>query len=266
PSMYHRRVALLALVFLAPLTVVFARVGYLTTAGAAELAARAERALLRQQWTPTVRGRILDRKGRVLAQDRPAFEIRVDYRAISGEWAYEQAARDAAAKHRDVWSTLDGARREHLIAAARPVYDAELEQAWALLSHITGVDRDEVERRRAAVLADVQRVAASVWASAKARREREILERTGRVVEVPLAEVARPIAERRASHALFTNVPDSVALEVRRVADSLPGVSVIDAGWREYPLESMAVEVSLDTLPLPLRSGGTRVIEARGVD
>src|SRR5690606_7641760 len=97
-------------------------------------------------------------------------------------------------------------------------------------------------------------------------REREILERTGRVVEVPLAEVARPIAEQRASHALFTNVPDSVALEVRRVADSLPGVSVIDAGWREYPLESMAVEVSLDTLPLPLRSGGTRVIEARGVD
>ncbi len=266
PSMYHRRLALLSLAFLAPLVVVFTRVGYLTTAGAAELSERAERALLRQQWTPTVRGRILDRKGRVLAQDRPAFEIRVDYAAISGEWAYTQAHREASAKNRAAWSTLDPGEREGLIARERPVFDAELEQVWSLLAQITGVDRDEIERRRNSVMGDVQRIAASVSAGAKARREREIFERTGRVVSVPLAEVARPIAEQRRAHTLFTNVSDSVALEVRRVADDLPGVRVIDAGSREYPLETVTVDVALGTLPLPLREEGTRSIEARGVD
>ena len=265
PSMYHRRLALLSLAFLAPLLVVFARVGYLTTAGAAELSARAERALLRQQWTPTVRGRILDRKGRILAQDRPAFEIRVDYSMISGEWAHGQAERDARERHRDVWSTLDGGERESLIARYRSVYDNELEQAWSLLAQITGTPRDEVEMRRNRVLAEVQRVAASVAAAAKTRREREILERTGRVVDVPLAEVSRPIAEQRKAHALFTNVPDSVALEVRRNADYLPGVEVIDAGSREYPLETVDVELSLASFPTPLRSDATVTTQARGV-
>lgn len=263
--MYHRRLALLSLAFLAPLLIVLLRVGYLTTAGAAELSARAERALLRQQWTPTVRGRILDRKGRVLAQDRPAFEIRVDYSMISGEWAYDQAENDARVRHRDVWSTLGGVERERLIARYRPVYDNELEQVWSLLSTITGVSRDEVEARRSRVLGEVQRVAASVWAGAKLRREKDILERTGRAVEVPLAEVARPIAEQRKAHALFTNVSDAVALEVRRNADYLPGVEVIDAGSREYPLETVGVEISLESLPIPLRASGVRAFEARGV-
>lgn len=263
--MYHRRLALLALVFVAPLAVVLLRVGYLTTAGAAELSARAERALLRQQWTPTVRGRILDRKGRVLAQDKPAFEVRVDYSMISGEWAYEQAERDAREKNRDVWSALDPVARERLVAQARPVYDSEVEQVWALLAHITGTEREEVERRRTAVLADVQRVAASVWSAAKARRERDILERTGRVVDVPLSEVARPIAEQRKAHTLFTNVPDSVALEIRRQADYLPGVAVIDAGSREYPLETVEVDLSRESFPIPLRSNETARVTARGV-
>lgn len=265
PSMYHRRLALLTLAFVAPLVVVFARVGYLTTAGADELAERAERALLRQQWTPTTRGRILDRKGRVLAHDKPAFEIRVDYPVISGEWAYEQAAREARARNLDVWSTLDAEARERLIARHRPTFDQQLEQVWGLLSQITGVDRDEIERRRTAVLADVQRVAASVWAAAKARREKDILERTGRVVEVPLAEVARPIAEQVRPHALFTNVSDAVAFDVRRYFDELPGVRVVDAGSREYPLETMDVNVRLDTLPGPLRSQGVRTLRVRGV-
>ncbi len=264
--MYHRRLALLSLAFLVPLVVVFTRVGYLTTAGAAELSKRAERALLRQQWTPTVRGRILDRKGRVLAQDRPAFEVRVEYEAISGEWAEDQAYREASLKHRDVWSTLDGDERAALMEKVRPVYDAELEQMWSLLAQITGVDREEVERRRRGVERDVERMAASVWANAKSRREKEILERTGKVVDVPLAQVARPIAEQRKAHALFTNVPDSLALEVRRMTDSLPGVSVIDAGSREYPLETVSVDIALDTLPLPLREEGARTIQARGVD
>src|SRR5690606_4817710 len=88
---------------------------------------------------------------------------------------------------------------------------------------------------------------------------------TGRSVEVPLVEVARPIAEQRRAHAIFTNVPDSVALEVRRLGDSLPGVRVVDAGSREYPLETVEVEVPMSSFPLPLRSEGARRVEARGV-
>ena len=37
------------------------------------------------------RGRILDRKGRVLALNRPSYDIAVDYRVITGQWAFDQA-------------------------------------------------------------------------------------------------------------------------------------------------------------------------------
>lgn len=265
PSMYHRRLALLTLAFFVPFGAVMLRVGYLTTVKADELTARAERALLRSQWTPTVRGRILDRHGRALALDRPSFEVRVEYEMISGEWARREAERHARERHRDVWSTLDGVGRERLASRYRPMFDDELEQMWSLLGQLVGVDQDEVQRRRAAVLENVQRIAASQWERARVRREREILENTGREVSVELRAVARPIAEQRRSHALFRSVSDSVALDIRRLADNLPGVSVYDAGLREYPFETMTVEVPLRSMPLPLRSEGSKSVVVRGV-
>lgn len=265
PSMYHRRLGLLTLAFFLPFGAVFLRVGYLTTVKADELSARAERALLRSHWTPTVRGRILDRHGRVLAQDRPSFEVRVEYEMISGEWARREAERHARERHRDVWASLDSVGRETLAQRYRPMYDAELEQMWSLLGQLLGVEAEEVERRRAGVLESVQRIAASQWERARQRREREIRENTGREATVELRSVARPIAEQRRSHPLFRNVSDSVALEVRRLADSLPGVTVVDAGLREYPHETMTVELSLATLPLPIREDRTRAVGVRGV-
>ncbi|MCA9304465.1 MAG: hypothetical protein KC996_10115, partial [Phycisphaerales bacterium] len=67
PSMFHRRVLLLAGMLAAAMLVLTGRLGWITLVQGGELREKAERPLVRRTWFPTVRGRIIDRKGRVLA-------------------------------------------------------------------------------------------------------------------------------------------------------------------------------------------------------
>lgn len=89
PSMFHRRVLLLSGMCLVSLLALGGRLGYMTIENGAEARAQAEKLLVTETWLPTTRGRILDRKGRVLAGDRASYDIAIDYRILDGHWVYE---------------------------------------------------------------------------------------------------------------------------------------------------------------------------------
>lgn len=265
PSMFHRRLALLyALVAMAMLPL-SGKLFWLTVVRGDELRAEAERALVRHRWTPTVRGAILDRKGRVLAQDRPSFDVAVDYEVISEEWALRQATNAARAAHRDVWLSLSAEARERLIAQRLPEYEATLNELWAEFANASGLPPEEVERRKAAVLADVRRIASTVWERAREQRQREATQRAKRPIEVTLAEVVRPIREQRQAHVLLRSVNDETAFVFRRLAERLPGLRVIDAGVRENPYETVRVTVDRSAFPKPVRDETPLEVEVRGV-
>jgi cell division protein FtsI/penicillin-binding protein 2 len=90
-----------------------------------EQRALAQSRLDRSSLLPTVRGAITDRKGRVLAESVPSYDLAVFYPAINGTWASTRAI--AAAKKeagRAAWNKLGPADREERIAAiARALYD-----------------------------------------------------------------------------------------------------------------------------------------------
>ncbi|MCA9299666.1 MAG: hypothetical protein KDA28_11400, partial [Phycisphaerales bacterium] len=94
PSMFHRRLLMLGACFTIAVVPLGIKVGVLTLVKGDDLRAAAEERLLRRTWIPTHRGRILDRKGRVLAMDRAVYDVRVEFGSITGEWA-----RDAAWSH-----------------------------------------------------------------------------------------------------------------------------------------------------------------------
>lgn len=265
PSMFLRRLTLL----LAGVSVVFlvlaARLSQLTIVEGANWRERAEQALLSERWTPAPRGRILDRKGRVLAQDRPSFDIAVDYDVITGERAFRDATRAARRALGPEWRLLSAEERERGIAGHVEEKEREYDLAWDALARAAGVDRDELEKRKADVMADVQRLTAHVWSRARERRERELLARTGEPVSVALGEVARPLREQRTAHVLLRAVDDHTAFRIRGLNDALPGLRVIDSGAREYPFETMHVEVPRDGFPRDLRTDQPVAVEVRGV-
>lgn len=282
-SMFRRRVAALAVLAAGAAGALAAQVWRLTATPDSDLRHAAESKLVSRQWLPTVRGRILDRKGRVLACDRPAFDVAVEYRVLSGEWAVRQAAMGARLLAGPRWSELSPTERQQRIDQFVPLFERHVQAMWHRLAEETGtplatvIERGEDARRR------VERLAESVL---RRRLGRELESRlaageeiTPRLEEELSRRVRAPLAEERRLHVILAGVPDRAGFALRRLAEQtvmlpgfegfevplLPGVRVVDSGAREYPFERVDVDMDRTTLPLPLRAAGTVRIACEGV-
>lgn len=289
PTMFHRRLVLLGCVCMVGLGVLGAQVTRLTVVEGAAHRDRAESRLVRQFWTPTVRGKILDRHGRVLAQDRPSFDIAVDYRVITGQWARSQAVELARHRHRRAWPDLNDQERAEIVERYRVSLEAHVESMWRMMAATAGIDEAELARRRDAVVARVTRMhehqtRVRFEQRAEALRARDRL--TPRREASLREQLARQqIAEQRMPHVLIPRAGDAVGFAFLRLLERravlaveggegeagfdsvplMPGLRVVDVGDRVYPFEEMVVDVSLKWLPRPLRRDGSASITVSGV-
>ncbi|XAL99549.1 hypothetical protein OT109_18465 [Phycisphaeraceae bacterium D3-23] len=119
PSMFHRRLLLLALVAVGVLCILGFATARLTTGRSyAEARVTSEAKLESTQLISTKRGAILDRNGRILALDEPGWEVAVHFGVITGEWAGREAERDAK-KDRLKWEALGDAERDVYVGELR---------------------------------------------------------------------------------------------------------------------------------------------------
>lgn len=254
PSMFERRLWLLFAAIGLGMLILGGRLVHLTVLQGAENLQRVEQVLMDRRLIPTVRGRILDRKGRELAVDSASFDVLVDYPVITGQWAYDKAAALARRDHRPSWSKLDFDQREQLIAQYLPVYQRQLKEVWQALSRAGGVESAKLEDRRAAVIQRVQDVRAHLWSKWQEQRSK-LLDRP-----VELDEVADVIREERESHTFLTSIAREEAYELMQLSESgrLPGVTVERSRQRVYPFNGVTeVELSRRFLPAPLAADGT---------
>ncbi|MEX0885940.1 MAG: penicillin-binding transpeptidase domain-containing protein [Phycisphaeraceae bacterium] len=256
--MFHRRLALLVIFASLVALAVGAQAARMSAgqAGVHRLA-EAERALRNTELIPTIRGRILDRHGRELAVDAPAYDVAVSYRVLSGQWAYDRALAAAARAHRDRWGELSQEEREDLIAAHREPYEEQRRQLWARLAELAGVAPVELTERADRIVARVHREANYLWAYWHARRQAELDQ------PVPFAETVQPTVAQRQAHSVLDDVSPDVRAAVRRHitdADRDDELAIWDEvelrrpRHRRYPHESITVTLDRSTLPEPLRS------------
>lgn len=260
--MFVRRVALLAACFLVVLIVLGARAWQLTIGQGDALLLASESRLTSERWTPTVRARVLDRKGRVLAMDAPAYDLQVEYALITGTWPMTQAARAARRANRERWGELSVEHREALAREKYPEFAARSERFWVGLARTLEVLPEEIDARRDAIREEVQRVASTVWAS------RLVSERAARA-EATLLDVNDPVAEQApdALHTIWRGLTGEQANAVARLASEFEGVRLMPAGARTYPFESVAVEIDRSSFPAPMRDENRPVqsVLVRGV-
>ncbi|MEO0511765.1 MAG: penicillin-binding transpeptidase domain-containing protein [Planctomycetota bacterium] len=280
--MFHARLAILLVATVGGLVLLAAQATRLTTLRHAEAFAVAESKLVRTTWKNATRGRILDRRGRVLAHDRPGYAVAVDYDLITGAWSEAQAGRAARTLHRDDWPELSTVQRAELVDRYRPRFDEHLAACWRTIARVTGEPIDEIDRRRERTVERVSgRYAHIVDVRLRIEIERRL--RLGQEIteelETQLAEKAgRPIREQTDAHVLVPAVSDATGFELRRrLAERvavvkgtrpvpvLPGVSVPDLGRREYPMSSVEVAVDRGSLPAPIRSDEPWSATVRGV-
>ncbi len=268
PSMYRRRLWLLAGGALGVVGVLASQMWRLTVAEAAVWRHKAESALVQRRLIPTARGQVLDRRLRVLAMDKPSYDVGVRYPVITGEWAYRQARRAAYRANRATWPQLDEQQRDRLIAQYQPPFDAQVQQLWQALCELGGVDQATLDQRCATIVRRVKQTVSVVWG----RRLKQRLAQEDKPVS--LADVSQPIGEQVAAHAVLENVDHDALIRVQShiaQADHQPDrsvwqqVSIEAARHRAYPLETLTLVLDRNTLPTPLRDPTPIEITVEGV-
>ncbi len=289
PSMFHRRLALLLVVFAASMAVLAARLVDLTVIEGEQRLERAESRLIRRTWMPTVRGRILDRKERVLAMDRPSYSVAVAYDVLSGRWAEREGRRMARRVLGETWLEADDNRRRSLEAPFVERYRGHVSRMLDRIAEITRTDRADIDRRIGRILARVDSVRRAV---AGHRLEKMVEQHLagGRGLtdddEARLeASAETPVAEERDAHVIVEDLPDETAFALRRLttrrvpvfaesesggdvdvyADLLPGVEVRDATDRVRPFDRVDIAIDRANLPGPMRGDGFETVRVTGL-
>ncbi|UYV12935.1 MAG: penicillin-binding transpeptidase domain-containing protein [Phycisphaera sp.] len=282
-GMFHGRLIMLAglgLVGFAALTTQLGRLSFHLGPG---LRDQAESRLERLAWEPTVRGRILDRTGRVLAQDRPTFDVRIDYSVLSGSWAEARSIEFARQVHRAVWRELAPEQRDALARGYEPYFDEHVEHGLAELALVAGVPLEAIVARKAEVLEEVETIRKGYVDRRREQIEDRALAR-GEELSKELVErqANRPVAEQKQPHTIIPQVEDAVGFAVLALRErttvleapvhdlegnptgtlartELPLVPRLDAGHsrnRQYPYSSITTEIDRSTLPGPLKGDG----------
>lgn len=292
PSMFHRRLLLLLVLVVCGFVVLGGQLFRLTVVQGSVLRDRAESRLIRERWTPTIRGHVLDRKARVLARDRAGFNIVVDYRVITGAWAETQAMYYAKRSHIDTWRELSREERGELADQYLPVFDAHLEAMWDRIARETGTLREEVEERKAEIINRVTRMHKDVTTRRKIAEFERKMARAEALVDIDDEELEgirrrteTEIREQESPHVIAARVSDDVGFLFLRLAeqqvdlpladpkeptlplvrDALPGLQVWNVGDREYPLETMEVTINRLSFPGQLADEAEETLMVEGV-
>ena len=256
PQMFHRRLLLLSAVGGVVLTVLVLQTVNLTLVLGNELRGEVEDALVRRRLLPTRRGTIRDRHGRVLARDRAGYNVAVHYDVLTGQWAYEQAARAARTAEGAAWRELSSDEKERLIETHQPPFDDQVRYLWRYLAALTDTDARAIEQRKHDTVRRIHRVTFAHWREMLRRRTAE----TDR--QVTLHDVTgRQIVEQQQTHIMIDNVSDAARFDIMsRQADAKAAatssvwsqVEVELVTTREYPWSEAGVTIAADTLPQPL--------------
>ncbi len=107
-GMFQRRLVLLSIALLVVFAGLLAQLWRLSVVEHADRLERAMGRVKQSEFLPTLRGTIVDRHGRVLAEDAASYDVAMHWSAINGDWAMQQATAEAvkAAGGRRAWLKL----------------------------------------------------------------------------------------------------------------------------------------------------------------
>ena len=164
---------------------------------------------------PTVRGKVLDRRGRLLAYDEPCFDFCLDYRMLKGSGSTDV---ERKAYSRWVRRQVRNIRKQEGVSEqqANEIFEQRCERTWELAAELTDTPRNEISR---------------------------LAENAVRRVEAIRRNVAGPIREETLSHAVVPGLDEATSVKVRSRLDEMVGASVHPSHRRRYPRRNDACHI-----------------------
>ncbi len=165
--MFDRRLKIfLAMIFVFTL-VLAARAAYIQIVQHESWSSIADKSMTKDTYIETVRGKILDFKGRIIAQDVPCIDAMVDYRAIPREpdekWVRDIAVGRLIRRLGDEYTKSSRAKRKEQADAEIDVVKADIDAMWDMLGHTQGMTPDRLDEVRQDIVRKVEFRARWIW-------------------------------------------------------------------------------------------------------
>lgn len=161
--MFERRLKIVLLIPLLFGLVLTARLYQLQIAQGVDYERKAEEALVSPRtFLPPLRGRILDRFGRTLVSDEPAYDVTVYFGALGMDASYLQRLARRLKRREPSWQAASSRKLEAEI-------NRRIKRMWNTLEQVSGTPMRELRERRDAICARVDRYRKAVWNERRAR-------------------------------------------------------------------------------------------------
>lgn len=249
-GMFQRRLVLLSIALLVVFVGLLAQLWRLAVVEHADRLERAMGRVKQSEFLPTLRGTIVDRHGRVLAQDAASYDVALHWSAINGDWAMQQATTEAvkAAGGRRAWLRLpleERDRRKQAALATWKVVWADMLGAIVTIGGMPAAERDEV----------IVAIRDRVNLIQRQKDERDLARRIDLYGEEARADFrCETVQEKTQYHAVLRGVDDATAFAFGKLADRAPGaITVLDSRVRQRPYAEAVVDLPCDGLPMGMR-------------
>lgn len=201
--MFERRLKILLILPIVCGLVVLGRLFQLQIVSGSDYARQAEEALISpKQYLPPLRGRILDRFGRVLVSDEPAHDITLHYGVLSMNQSYLLRLTDYVRKQELKWRSASDAEIEDEV-------ERRIAGMWTKLSEVSGLSLTELRRRRDAICETVESLRRHIWKARRRVNPGETLERLR-------------LQEEELFHPFLTDVSPAVRTRIELEMTNLP--------------------------------------------
>ena len=140
-------------------------------------------AMKRPKLVETTRGNILDRKGEILAVDKPCIDACVDYRGLTSppdaDWVKQKATDRLKTRLGEGWDKLSRKQKNVMRIEEMTAVREDIAQIWGRLARASGRSLEEIEDARDAIVLRVQMRQRVVWYM----RYKEAVAKAGQKVE-----------------------------------------------------------------------------------
>jgi penicillin-binding protein 2 len=249
--MFERRLKIFLMLLFAVTGVLVLRAAQVQVVQREEWREKAAETMKRSRAIETVRGNIVDVKGRVVAMDRPCIDACVDFRALTDppdeKWVRDVAAERLVTLRGDAYKSLPRAKRVEALNAEVVRVKADIGAMWDRLSEVSGVPRGKILETRDGIVHKVLMRRRAVWyrnyhLAVKKFAEREPAPAWRRWLvdesaEAPQAEDFEKltVAEELQDHPILKAVDNPVQNELRKHIEDYPGLVLRPGTERHYP-------------------------------
>ncbi len=165
--MFDRRLKIFLLIVFAMGAMIMARAAQIQVVQYDDLTARAKKLQTKPTFINTIRGRILDFKGKVLAEDVPCIDAMVDYRVIPTDpdekYLRDLAGARLAARLGDEYTKAGRSKRDALAKPEILAIKRDLQSMWTTLAQCPGMDERKIQEVREDLSRRVESRARYIW-------------------------------------------------------------------------------------------------------